>query len=282
MAENYSAKLRRVLAAKAREYAKHQGLESYESLNTCEADKTVLFVKDKHGGSHGNFLDASFSRILNNKDWCRRLAKPHSQRKSLPARGKEAKEVDSSNSSDALLMNIFCYPDVGTSDDLTRLLRLPGWETPCFGVPFAVSREGEGRPTELDMVIGKVSFEAKLTERDFTSKSEGIVRQYRDLAKVFEVNALPRSEGKFTSYQLIRNVLAAHQRGGRFVLLCARSRLDLIQRWEEIREKIRDSDLQARCGQISWQQIAARVPAPLQKFLEDKYGIEPDGSWPIS
>jgi hypothetical protein len=280
MAENYSAKLRRVLTAKAREYAKRKGLEYYESLNNREADKTVLFVQDEHAGSHGNFLDGSFSQILGNKTWLSRLAKPHSQRKSLPPRGMEAKEVDSSNSSDALLMNIFCYPAVETVD-LLALLELPCWEQPRFGVKCRVSGEQEHR-TELDMVIGETSFEAKLTEHDFTSKSEEIVRRYRDLPKVFEVNALARSEGKFTSYQLIRNVLAAHQRGGRFVLLCDRRRPDLIEHWERIRERIQDSDLQARCRQISWQQIAARIPAPLQKFLEDKYGIEPDGSWPIS
>lgn len=282
MGENNSAELRRDLAAKARKYAEDRSLEFYPSLNRREVDKTVLFVQDEHGKSHGNFLDASFSRILGNECWRSRLAKRHSQPLALPEeRRNQAKELDSSNSSDALLMNIFCYPGVGTTD-LLALLHISGWEQPSFGVKCLLSGEREKRPTELDMVIGKVSFEAKLTEHDFTSKSEEIVRRYRDLVKVFDVDALPRSEGKFVGYQLIRNVLAAHQRGGRFVLLCHRRRLDLIQQWERIRERIRDSDLQARCGQISWQQIAARVPAPLQKFLEDKYGIEPDGSWPIS
>jgi hypothetical protein len=282
MPENYSVELRRDLAAKARKYAEDRDLEFYPSLNRREADKTILFVQDEHYGSHGNFLNSSFTQILANKAWLSRLAKRHSQPLALPEEHRaKAKELDSSNSSDALLMNIFCYPDVGTTN-LLALLRMSGWEPPCFGVKCLLPGEREKRPTELDMVIGKVSFEAKLTEHDFTSKIEKIVRRYNDLSKVFDVESLQQSKGKFASYQLIRNVLAAHQQDRRLVLLCDSRRPDLIQHWERIRERIRDSDLQARCGQISWQQIAARVPAPLQKFLENKYGIEPDGSWPIS
>jgi hypothetical protein len=107
MTENCSAKLRGILGAKARVYANDQDLECYESLNTRAADGTVLFVQNEHDGTHGNFLDASFAQILSNKAWRSRLAKPHSQLRALPEdRRARAKELDSSNSSDALLMNI--------------------------------------------------------------------------------------------------------------------------------------------------------------------------------
>jgi hypothetical protein len=282
LVENYSAELRGILAAKARIYARVNHLDTYESLNTRASDRTVLFVQDEHSGSHGNFLNSSFSRILGNKIWLSRLAKRHSQPLALPEeRRAKAKELDSSNSSDALLMNIFCYPDVGTTD-LLALLRMTDWESPRFGVKCLLPGERARRPTELDMVIGKVSFEAKLTEHDFTSKIEEIVLRYSDLANVFDVESLQQIKGKFASYQLIRNVLAAHQQDCRFVLLCDSRRPDLVQHWKRIRESIRDSDLQARCGQISWQQIAARVPPPLQRFMEDKYGMVPDGSGPMS
>jgi restriction endonuclease-like protein len=203
-------------------------------------------------------MDSSFSQILSNEAWYSRLGKPHSQLRALPKeRRAQAKELDSSNSSDALLMNIFCYPGIETTD-LIALLQISRWQQPCFGVSCLLPGERKEHPTELDMVVGDVSFEAKLMERDFTSKSQENVLRYRDLTLVFEVDRLSRSKDrkKFKSYQLIRNVLAAYHRGGRFVLLCDERRPDLVQDWQAIRDNIKERALRDRCVQVSWQQIA--------------------------
>jgi hypothetical protein len=64
--------------------------------------------------------------------------------------------------------------------------------------------------TEIDMKLGDLLVESKLTEVDFQTGPESLVASYRDLEEVFDVDSLPRSGRDFHSYQLIRNVLAAY------------------------------------------------------------------------
>jgi hypothetical protein len=59
------------------------------------------------------------------------------------------------------------------------------------------------------MKLGKMLFEAKLTEGDFQIQRGELVEGYRDLRDIFECRHLPRLGRKYVSYQLIRNVLAA-------------------------------------------------------------------------
>jgi len=102
-------------------------------------------------------------------------------------------ELDSSTSSDALLMNCFCYPDAPE-----RILGKLGFTVSpteqVFGFMAKVAlAEGTGDATEVDMKVGHLLVESKLTEKDFTSKSREHVLRYRDLEKVFDVNVdLPR------------------------------------------------------------------------------------------
>ena len=82
---------------------------------------------------HGNFLDYSYRAILKNQHWAKRLKKPHQRIDALPPEEQEAKECDSSNSSDALLMNIFCYPGIRQPKGVARLLGLEELPEPEFG-----------------------------------------------------------------------------------------------------------------------------------------------------
>src|SRR3954469_3331974 len=69
---------------------------------------------EPNGDCHGNFLAETYGAIGANDAWSKRLKKVHtSGRTNLPRndRGVWA-ELDSCNSSDALLMNVFCYPGV--------------------------------------------------------------------------------------------------------------------------------------------------------------------------
>ena len=127
--------------------------------------------------------------------------------------------------------------------------------------------------TELDMRAGKVIFESKLTETDFTERPRAHVERYRGLSEVFDVSVLPQTEVAFQGYQLIRNVLAAAAHGYHFVLLCDGRRPDLLHEWWQVHAAIRTAQLRARCRFLLWQEVADACPAPLQEFLHVKYGF---------
>jgi len=104
------------------------------------------------------------------------------------------RELDSSMSSDALLMNIFCTPGVVESAALQRVLGVESGALPEFGwkakVPLA---NGRFDRTEVDLRLGSLLVEAKLTESDFQRRSAPTVEAYRDFDAVFERELLPRA-----------------------------------------------------------------------------------------
>jgi hypothetical protein len=72
-----------------------------------------VVVYEPEDGRHGNFHPASYRKIVENDAWRRRLAKVHSSGGvELPKSDRKWCELDSCNSSDALLMNVFCFPEV--------------------------------------------------------------------------------------------------------------------------------------------------------------------------
>ena len=182
-----------------------------------------------------------------------------------------AREMDSSNSSDALLMNCFCFP--GASGKMLGARRaLSG--APSFGCSPQILLEG-GRvdATEIDMCWDGVFVEAKLTERDFTKRQEAVLDRYVMLSEVFDLTALPRSDSQYLHYQLIRNVLAAHQHGADFVLLIDSRRPDLETAWQAIHSCIKHDGTRIACQSRTWQEVAAAAPGELWAFLALKYGI---------
>ena len=108
---NFAATLRRELADRAQKYAHDEGLPHCLSYGD---DPTVCFAPYEDDSRHGNFLPGSYKAIRTNPAWRQRLARVHTQgRRSLPPteRGRWM-ELDTCTSSDALLMNVFCYPGV--------------------------------------------------------------------------------------------------------------------------------------------------------------------------
>src|SRR5438309_1821902 len=104
----YSSALRFELARRARSYALENNIPCFKSIGSVP---TTLFEPFDSAIRHGNFLDASYRAICSDPNWSARLNKPHSQSAALPEEKRQsAKEMDSCNSSDALLMNCFCYP----------------------------------------------------------------------------------------------------------------------------------------------------------------------------
>ena len=265
---NWTTRLRTELSKRAARYAEQNDLPFYTSPGS-----TVLFERFADGKRHGNFADPAFTEILARPDWRRRLTKPHSHRKSFPApKSASAKELDSCNSSDALLMNACCYP--GAERLAWLFSETEETWAPEFGVAGKVSlTNGRADDTEIDLRLGSTLCEAKLTEPDFTRRSVKHVSRYRDVDAVFDLAKL--TENNYVGgYQLIRNVLAAHEHHKRFVVLCDARRPDLIQAWWLVHSAIREVELRLRCRLLLWQEVAAAAPKPLQVYLASKYGLK--------
>ncbi len=192
MAENsgfHAAELRRELTLRSRMYAKgRRHVESYGG------SPVIVFAPE--GEQHGNFFDAAYAAILQRPEWLRRFDKVHAQaRRSLPRAERRWRELDSSMSSDALLMNIFCTPGVAQLPSLRAALGADGDAPPEFGWKARVPlRNGRFDRTEVDMRFASLLVEAKLTESDFQCREARIVEAYRDFYQVFDRDLLPRVE----------------------------------------------------------------------------------------
>jgi hypothetical protein len=239
------------------------------------ATPVVVYQASPCGTKHGNFLSASYRAVLRQPQWRRRFRKVHSQAKrALPKGDCVWKELDSSMSSDALLMNIFCYPGVTKRREISLMLGIGVGDLPEFGFkPRVPLTSGFVERTEVDMKLGPVLFEAKLTESAFQTQNAGIVEGYRDLKEVFEYRKLPRRGGEYVSYQLLRNVLAAHALNLSFCVLLDSRRPDLVEAWYAIMTCVRSAELKTKCKLLTWQELSANLPSRLQRFLERKYGI---------
>jgi hypothetical protein len=225
-------------------------------------------------------------------------------------------ELDSANSSDALLMNIFCHPGVFNGDTLApavaNLLDVEPTTQPCFGINPGVplktiratrratkhsAKATEKTPsldsetwtleppptptdqtltdrTEIDLQLGNLFLEAKLTESNFQTAAPRLIERYRDLETVFDVTRLPWTPlGTVQGYQLIRNTLAAFASDASFCVLCDARRHDLIEGWYSILAAAHRPTFAFRLKLVTWQELAAALPKDLQHFLETKYGI---------
>jgi len=313
----YAAQLRGELAFRSRCYARGRAhVESYGSA--------PVIVYAPEGDCHGNFFGAAYRAILARPEWMRRFDKVHAQAaRSLPKSERRWRELDSSMSSDALLMNVFCTPGVAESAAVRNALGIEGVADPMFGwkarVPLA---NGRFDRTEVDMRLSSLLVEAKLTESDFQSRAAAIVETYRDLDEVFDRDRLPRTaiatarwmrasefpennsqefesiigdpalcsaidpvfrlpgEPGFASYQLIRNVLAAWAAECSFCVIHDARRPDLREQWFQVMAAVKSASLRTRLKVLTWQELAALLPAQLQEFLDLKYGIAAPGREP--
>jgi hypothetical protein len=185
----YANQLRQELGLRNRRYARGRAhVESY--------GRPPVIVYAPEDERHGNFYDATYAAIVARPEWLRRFDKVHAQaRRSLPVAERRWRELDSSMSSDALLMNVFCTPGVAESAAMRNALGIEGDAAPIFGwkarVPLA---NGRFDRTEVDLRMGSLLVEAKLTEGDFQTREARIVEAYRDFDEVFDRELLPRVE----------------------------------------------------------------------------------------
>jgi hypothetical protein len=278
--------LSRDLNLRAHHLAKTQGF--LHDLSTG-SNPVVVFGRDEQG-RHGNFHQASYARICATPEWMRRLRKVHTaSRQSRARKDWQWMELDSANSSDALLMNIFCHPEVFDGHTIraavANLLNVDATTQPCFGVtpgvPLLNKRKGRSKlppdltdRTEIDLQLGNLFVEAKLTESGFQTAKPRLIEQYRDLETVFDISRLPWTPtGAVRGYQLIRNVLAAFASDASFCVLCDGRRRDLIEVWFSVLSAVHHTNFAWRLKLLTWQELAAALPNDLQQFLEQKYGI---------
>src|ERR1035441_4625427 len=145
----YASQLRLELGLRNRRWA--QGRAHVESYG----DPPVI-VYAPEGRRHGNFFDPAFEAIAGRPEWMRRFDKIHAQGRSLPKVERRWRELDSSMSSDALLMNVFCAPGAAESVIVRRVLGVEGNEPPVFGWKARVPlTNGRSDRTEVDMQIGR-------------------------------------------------------------------------------------------------------------------------------
>ncbi len=310
----YASRLRSEIMLRNQIYARGRAhVESYGN--------PPVIVYAPEAARHGNFFDPAYAAITSRPEWMRRFDKIHAQAaRSLPHAERRWRELDSSMSSDALLMNVFCTPGVAESGAVRNALGVGGDAPPVFGwkarVPLASGRFDR---TEVDMRWDGLLVEAKLTESDFQVRAEPIVEAYRDFDAVFEPALLPRAEivtarrldasefrenqsqefesligdpdsfavvnpgfcaqvePGYASYQLIRNVLAAHAEQCSFCVIHDERRPDLREAWFRVMSAVKNAELRVRLKVLTWQELAALLPDPLQEFLDVKYGIVAPG-----
>jgi hypothetical protein len=292
----YTSRLRIELGLRNRQYARdHAHVESYGSF------PVIVYAPEDSG--HGNFFDPAYAAIMARPEWGRRFDKVHAQGRSLPKTARRWRELDSSMSSDALLMNVFCTPGVADSSAVQRMLGAESGAAPEFGwkarVPLASGRFDR---TEVDLRWGGLLVEAKLTEADFQTRDTATVEGYRDFDTVFQRDRLPRvqpiarpspfppdfdeevtaevrlaGEPRYAGYQLIRNVLAAHAAGCSFCVIHDERRPDLREAWYQVMAAVRQAELRVRLKVLTWQELAPLLPKRLQDFLDVKYGIVAPG-----
>jgi hypothetical protein len=176
-----------------RRYARsHAHVESYGN--------PPVIVYAPYNGRHGNFFDPAYSAIVSRPEWMRRFDKVHAQAaRSLPKPevdpSRRWREIDSSMSSDALLMNIFCTPGIVDSPAIQNALGIEKDAEPVFGWKARVPLiSGRFDRTEVDLKLASLLVEAKLTEGDFQTREASIVEAYRDFDVVFDRELLPRVE----------------------------------------------------------------------------------------
>jgi len=263
-----SAELRRELSGRNLRLAERIPHES-----TYGAVPSVVY--QEIDGEHGNSLTASYRRICASPDWSHRLRKCYTAARGLRGRPTElGGKLDCANSSDALLMNVFCYPGVTCRKAVCSLLGVEPGVRPRFGVkPGIPLISGRADRTEIDMGRGHLLVEAKLTEGGFQKARAELVLQYQNLEAVFDVDELSVHDGIFHGYQLIRGVLAAHHTQRSFLVLCDARRSDLRETWYRVLRAVKDCQMRPKMAILTWQELSSVLPPKLQTSLAEKYGI---------
>ncbi len=118
---------------------------------------------------------------------------------------------------------------------------------------------------------------------EFTQEWEQPCEGTEEAARAFHAEIEARADAEqpwqrgYASYQLIRNVLAAHAAGASFCVIHDERRPDLREAWFQVMSAVQNAAMRVRCKVLTWQEIVPLLPAGLREFLEVKYGIAAPG-----
>src|SRR2546430_131719 len=187
----WASDLRREISVRGQQIADTNG--SLHEMTSTDVPSGIFGRSENR--EHGNFYPASYRNICAHPEWARRLAKVHTgSRRAMPRAGWRWRELDCANSSDALLMNIFCCRRTLSNRALSSILGVSPGNLPQFGFrPGIPLRSGRTDRTEIDMKLGDLMLEAKLTETDFQTAPARMIERYRDLEEVFDPRELMMS-----------------------------------------------------------------------------------------
>jgi len=265
----YNVILKKELIRFSKQYGKSNFGDNYAHPNENRSS-SIIFNKVSY-----SFERNSWESIQLKTSYFTRTLKKHP--KSVT---KNVFEMQSSNSSDALAMNIFCHPEFKKWIGIKNLFQLNSIENIEFGFKAKVLKNINNQnvedDTEIDVLLNDSIFiECKLTEENFCSKTKKIVEQYVGFEQVFHIDKLCQTENEYENYQLIRNILAANQYKGKFILICDMRRPDLTRHFYQTLRCIKDDYLELRtnCEIIYWQDLAQVVGVKLKEFLNEKYGL---------
>ncbi len=193
----FATALRQELGERNLQWAPEKGFAHEATMGSVPA---VLYREDERG-RHGNFLEASYRAMCGNSAWKYRLRKAHSSAKRrLLSHDPERSELDSSNSSDALLMNIFCHPETLRTREVRELLNVSADAEPVFGYkPRIVLMSTHVDCTEVDLKLGDLLVEAKLTEYDFQQAPRRLIDRYARFEQVFDLRPSTRVRNRVES-----------------------------------------------------------------------------------
>lgn len=264
----FSRLLRTILSISGKKFAAGHKYTYNSGLNKIP-ESALIFDKIEF-----NFNNDSWSVIKNNADYLSRTLKAHSSFDSTNPKG----EMQSSNSSDALLMNIFCHPKINNWKGIKQLLQVNDLSHLKFGFePGIALEDGTIDRTEVDLSIldgdSKIFCESKLTETDFVFQPLSKFERYTHFKTIFEPKYLPAFNSQVGNYQLVRNILAAYEFNAKFYLFIDARRPDLAKSFYQTVRCIKDIGLRQRCEIYYWQDIACYCGEELQDYLKDKYGI---------
>lgn len=259
----YASNLKQELKSLAMNYANKYNL----NYTMPVPNSAVIFTEVQ-----SNFYKKSFTNITNKPNWKERLGKTHPYFKS-----RDVKEMQSSNSSDALLMNIFCHPKMSKWKGIAQLFGQSKIKYIDFGCKPGIFKNGkpEIQRTEIDLIINnRIICEAKLTEADFTNENKKSVEAYDKFEDIFQKVFLEQTVTEYKNYQLIRNILLAEQKHMPFYLLCDARRPDIFKSFYKTVRCVKDISLRNKCNIIFWQDIIKKVGKNLKDFLAEKYGFK--------
>src|SRR5947209_1157099 len=129
---SYAPQLRNEITARSVQYAQQNGIQFRRSRYDSGS---VVFFPAADLSRHGNFHPASYRAIMRRAIWRKRLAKVLTVTDRLHDIEDDRRlcELDSCCSSDALLMTIFCHPQVRSSSRVLGMLGLHESAMPIFG-----------------------------------------------------------------------------------------------------------------------------------------------------